>query len=210
MGLFFKQTNNDNEFIKELNDYYNDDEQILACNYFFGKDGYEINVPKALGILYKGINYCDGSAMHTLGIIDMIGAPPYVMKNIDAGIEKLIHACRMGHDFSFMALLSIYRQGLCPEVSDEPALKEYIDLNRAGEISIMLSEEAINAQKGDLIHGLAACYNGAIWAYLNGYGTECNLEKAQYWLSVAKSIPLAYNPWTRTLETELNEKLNQC
>ena len=207
MGIFFKPKQNDNEFVRSLNAYYNNDEQILACNYFFGNNGYEVNVPKALGILYKGINYCDGDAMATLGIIDMIGAPPYVLQNIEAGIEKLIQACRMGNNFAFFMLLSIYRDGVCPNVPNI-SLKEYIDLDKAGEIFIKLSEEAINAQKGDLIYGLESCYLGAIWAYLNGYGTICDLDKAEYWLTVAKNTSMAYNPWAKTLENELNNKRN--
>lgn len=155
----------------DVETYYEYDECALAMSCFRGTNGHEINIPKALEILKKGVNVCnDSGALMCLGMIDIAGALPYVPQNIEEGVDKLIRAAKKGEYEAFWWLMAMYEDGTpCEGVSFEK------NESLAGKLAVEIASEV---EEKYYCVGFGNIYGKAARACINGCGVPVDYEMA--------------------------------
>ena len=159
------------KFLYDVETYYEYEEWYLAMDYFRGTNGHEVNIPKALEILEKGVNVCnDAGALMLLGFIDIAGALPYVPQNIEEGVNKLIQAAKKGESEAFTWLMMMYEQGAtCEGVAFEK--NESLAGKLAVEIADAVDEDVNDSSWGQI-------YGKAARACINGCGVPVDYKRA--------------------------------
>lgn len=185
------------KFLYDVETYYEYEEWNLAMDYFRGTNGHEVNIPKALEILNKGVNVCnDAGALMLLGVIDIAGALPYVPQNIEEGVNKFIQAAKQGETEAFMKLMMMYEQG----TSFEGVLFEK-NKSFAGKLAVEIADEVdedVNDSSWGQIYGKAA------EACINGCGVPVDYKKAFMYLKKIKEYHK--NEYILELEEKLKYK----
>lgn len=159
------------KFLYDLETYYEYEEWNLAMDCFRGTNGHEVNIPKALEILNKGVNVCkDVDALMLLGLIDIAGALPYVSQNIEEGVNKFIRSAKEGGTEAFMHLMTMYEQG----TTLEGVVFEKNE-SLAGKLAVEIAD-SVDEDVNDRIWG--HIYGKAARACINGCGVSVDYKKA--------------------------------
>ena len=164
------------QFMYDFTIYLEQELYMTAMDMFEGRNGQPKNVPEAIRIWEKCINTFDHStSLYFMGHAEIVGAPPYLPQNIQAGVAKFVKAAKMGETEAFFYLMQMFREGKAYEgvpFEKNEAL--------AGTYAVEVAE-AIDPSVEEL-GPIASSYGAAAWAYLYGHGVPVNYAKAREYM----------------------------
>lgn len=163
------------KFMYEFTIYLEQERYMLGMDLFEGRNGHEKNVPEAIRIWEKCVNtFNHSTSLYFLGHADIVGAPPYVPQNIQAGVAKMVRAAKLGATEAFFHLMRMFRWG-------QPYEGIPFEKNEAlaGAYAVEIAEE-IDESVDEF--AFESIYANAAWAYLYGHGVPVNYVKAREYM----------------------------